>query len=364
MTSPLRVLLNASAVPRQPAGAGIYTLELARALAQWRDVEVTVAAPGIEVEGTRRVLSPRNGPLVRSLWEQTRMPRLLREVDVYHGAHFSVPLRAGVGRVATVHDLTFYRLPRRYAAHRRWYYRGLAQLSRRADRVIVPSGVVASDVVRFLGYPPERIRVVPEAARSGLCRAGEPEVAALCSRLGVEPGYLLCLGTAEPGKRAVDAIRAIALLRTSGEPHQLVLAGNEGRLSDVLRREAARLGVEHNVRFVGYVAETDLAALYTGALALVFPSLYEGFGLPPLEALACGTPVIATKRPAMTEVLADGALFVPAHDPKAIAAQVARLAADAAWREEWSQRGKDVHQHYSWTRAAEETVEVYREVAR
>lgn len=363
MAGRIRVLLNASAVPRQPAGAGIYTIELARALAKRDDVDLTVTTP-VEVTGreAQTVLSPRRGPLVRSLWEQVRLPRLVSGIDVYHGAHFSLPLRAEVGRVVTVHDLTFYRLPKRYRADRRWYYRSLAQMARRADRVIVPSGAVASDVVRYLRYPSERIRVVPEAARYDLAPAAEDAVAALCARLKVEPGYLLCVGTAEPGKRAVDAVRALAVLRERGVRMQLVLAGNEGPLSRALRREAGRLGVAEDVRFAGYVPDSELAALYTGALALVFPSLYEGFGLPPLEAMACGTPAIVANAPAMSEVLEGGAIFVPLRDPRAIADAAERLARDAGWREEWRQRGHAVERAYSWERAASETVEVYREV--
>jgi len=366
MAGPIRVLLNASAIPRQPAGAGIYTIELARALAQRSDLDLAVAAPWDVTEGNgRAILSPRRGPLARSLWEQARVPQLLSDgFDVYHGAHFALPLRANAPCVATVHDLTFYRLPKRYRADRRWYYRALAQLARRADRVIVPSTGVAGDVVRYLQYPSERVRVIPEAARSGLGPAPGEAVAAVCARLGVEPGYLLCVGTAEPGKRAVDAVRALAVLRGRGLRMQLVLAGNEGPLSAALRREAERLGVGEDVRFAGYVPDNELAALYTGALALVFPSLYEGFGLPPLEAMTCGTPVVAANAPAMAEVLPGGAIFVPLRDPGAIADAVERLSRDREWREEWRQRGCEVARRYSWERAARETVEVYREVVR
>ncbi|MGE5596211.1 MAG: glycosyltransferase family 4 protein [Hyphomicrobiales bacterium] len=365
MPQALRVFLNGSAVPRRPAGAGVYTLELARALAAREDIDLVVALPGMTLREARTVTSPKRGPLFRSLWEQVRMPRLLAEseLDLYHGAHFSVPLRTRLPRVTTVHDLTFYRLPHRYRTHRRWYYRSLAQLARRADRVIVPSRAVAGDVVRHLGYPPERIRVVPEAPRSGFERAAPPEVATLCKGLGVEPGYLLCVGTAEPGKRAVDAIRALQVLREKGERFQLVIAGNDGPLSEPLEREARRLGVGDDVRFAGYIADEELSALYSGALALVFPSLYEGFGLPPLEAMACGTPVISARAPAMDDVLRDAALFVPLRDPAAIACAVLALRDDAASAAEYRERGYELVRELTWEHAAELTAEVYREVA-
>jgi len=355
-------LLNATAVPGRPAGAGIYTLELAAALRRCSDIELLVASPDYDAD----IVSPAGSAIERSAWEQLRLSRIMAAagIDVYHGAHFAVPVGAGIPCIATVHDLTFYRLPRRYSLHRRLYYRALAETSRRATRIMVPSKAVAADVVRFLNYPLERVRVISEAPRSGLSRAPEAAVAGVCGRLRVERPYLLCVGTAEPGKRAVDAVRAIAVMQVPGPTVQLVLAGNEGPLSKALRREAARLGVAGRVRFVGYVGDADLAALYTGATALVFPSLYEGFGLPPLEAMACGTPVIASRAPAMNEVLGQAAIFVPLRDPDSIAREASRLLATSAERSEWSARGREHAAHFAWTRTAEETAVLYHEVLR
>jgi len=357
------VVYNASALPRRPAGAGIYTRELAAALADRDDVELVVAAPEwAEFGACERVPSPAGGALRRSAWEQMGMRRMLRSADVYHGTHMATPAATSTPTVATVHDLTFYRIPRRYSFAHRWYYRALAQTAARADRIIVPSAAVATDVVRYLGYAPERIRVIAEAARESFRPAPADDVERVRQKLGIEREYVLCVGTAEPGKRAVDAIRAMALLDDM-PGLGLVLAGNPGRLSEPLRREAARLGVSGRVRFLGYVEDHDLGPLVGGALALVFPSLYEGFGLPPLEAMACGTPVIATTAPAMNEVLGEAALFVGLRDPEGIARCVRRLR-DAAERREWSARGIEHAQRFSWRTAAEETVGVYREVAR
>jgi len=362
----LRVLFNASAVPPRPAGAGVYALELAAALARRDDVDLTVASARQAPAGASILPSPAGGPLSAALWEQARLPMLMRqaEFDVYHGAHFAVPLAARIPCVATVHDLTFYRLPARYSPGRRAYYRLLAQTAKTADWLIVPSRAVAGDAVRYLGYSPAKMRVVHEAARTGLAPAADDEVDALRRRLGIERPYLLCVGTAEPGKRAVDAVRALTLLKGEGRDISLVLAGNEGPLSMALGGEARRLGVEDRVVFAGYVPDTELAALYTGAVALVFPSLYEGFGLPPLEAMACGTPVIATDRPAMNEVLDEAAIFVPLRDPAAICREASRLIESESWRTEWAHRGRECAAGYGWERAAAETMDVYREVAR
>lgn len=359
----LRVFLNASSLPEQPAGAGVYTLELAAALAAHPDVEVVTAAPR-SVTGAEHLAVPAGGPARRFAWELRSLGDAVEQswADVYHGTHFYTPRRLPLPRVATIHDLTFFRLPGRYGFAHRQYYRLIARTARWADRVIVPSRAVATDARRYLGLAPERIRVIAEAPRGGLRRAPDDEVMALRRRLGLEQPYLLCLGTAEPGKRAVDAVRALPYLRDRHPEVVLALAGNPGHLSGALASEAERLGVTASVKFLGYVPDEDLAALYSGAEALVFPSLFEGFGLPPLEAMACGTPVIASNAPAMDDVLAGGAIFVPLRNPAAIAEAACALLDDPQRRTEAAARGLELAARYSWTRVAEETVGVYREL--
>lgn len=361
MASPaLKVLYNASAVPQRRAGAGVYTLELGAALAARGTLDLDVLSSRDTGFG-HWLRTPRSTPR-RLAWEELSLARsaVLRDADVYHGPHFFVP-RSGRPSVATVHDLTFFRIPRRYSASRRAYYRHLAHTARRANRIVVPSSAVATDAVRYLGYPPEQIRVIAEAPRSGLAPADASEVARFRQEHRLDGPYFACLGTAEAGKRAVDAIRALPLLRERCPEVTLVLAGNHGPLSAALEREAARMGVSDAVRFTGYLPETDLPALLTGAVALIFPSLYEGFGLPPLEALACGTPVIASDAPAMNEVLREGVLFVPLRDPGAIARAAVTLL-EPSRRDELGARGREFVAKFSWARAAEETESVYREL--
>ena len=358
---PLRVFYNASALPPRPAGAGIYTLELGRALAAREDTSLTVAAPRQVDFGEWRPSPP--GRARRLAWELAGLGRALRQsrADVYHGPHFVTP-RTSIPTVATVHDLTFFRRPRRYGFTRLAYYRGIARSARRADRLIVPSAAVARDAVRYLGYDPSKIRVIAEAPRAGLCPATGGEVERFRDLHGLGSPYLACLGTAEPGKRAVDAIRALPAVLERAPGVLLALAGNAGKLTAALQHEAERLKVAGSVRFLGYLPDEELAAFLTGAETLVFPSLYEGFGLPPLEAMACGTPAIATDAPAMREVLRGAATFVPVGDPAAIAREVVKLLAAPALRAERSAAAREFAARFSWTRAAEETADVYREL--
>lgn len=357
----LQVLYNASAVPERRAGAGVYTLELGRALDARPGLELAVLSARDTGFG-RQVRTPAQTAR-RIAWEELSLGRsgALDDVDVYHGPHFFVP-RSSVPSVATVHDLTFFRIPRRYGWAHCLYYRRLARTAARADRIIVPSAAVAGDCVRYLGYAPERIRVIAEAPRAGLGPANAAEVAGVRRRHGIEGPYFACLGTAEPGKRAVDAIRAMPAVLEARPGAVLAVAGNPGALSGALGREVERLGLGTSVRFLGYLPDEDLAAFLSGAVALIFPSLYEGFGLPPLEALACGTPVIASDAPAMNAVLGAGTLFVPPRDPVAIARAALGLL-QGGQRVELAAEGRAFAATFSWQRAAEETESVYREVA-
>lgn len=364
MTGPVRVFLNASSLPARPAGAGVYALQLAAALADRPGVELIVAAPR-PPPGLATVPVPGRSAASRAAWELTRLGRAIREsrAHVYHGVHFYTPRRAPVPRVATIHDLTFFRIPRRYSAARRRYYRAIARTAREAERVIVPSGAVAADVVRFLDYPAARVRVIPEAPRTGLAPASLEAVTEFRTRSGLDGRYFVCLGTAEPGKRAVDAVRALPAISRQHAGVLLALAGNPGPLSAALMREAARLGVAGQVRPLGYIPDAGLAPLLTGAEALIFPSLYEGFGLPPLEAMACGTPVIASRAPAMDAVLDGAAAFVPLRDPAAIAREATLLLSDPSHRARLSEAGRVHAARFTWDGAAALTEEVYREVA-
>ncbi|GIW18459.1 MAG: glycosyl transferase family 1 [Tepidiforma sp.] len=364
MPNVLRVALDASALPARPAGAGVYMLELAAALAARPSLEVTAFAPR-PLPGCCHRPVPAGSPARRFAWQLRSLGPAVAGSGAHllHGLHFYTPRRLPVPAVTTIHDLTFFRIPRRYPPSRRWYYRLIAHTARFAGRVIVPSSAVAQDAVRYLGLPAERIRVIPEAPRAGLRAADPARVAAARAKyaLGDAP-YLLCLGTAEPGKRAVDALRALPAIRERHPGVLLALAGNPGPLLGPLQREAARLGVAEAVRWLGYVPDGDLPALLTGATALVFPSLFEGFGLPPLEAMACGTPVIAVEAPAMSEVLAGAALFVPLRSPAAIAAEASRLLADPAFRADLAHRALQHAARLSWANAADLTESVYREL--
>jgi glycosyltransferase involved in cell wall biosynthesis len=260
--------------------------------------------------------------------------------------------------VVTIHDITFDLLPRRYPPSRRLYMRAITRLGLlRAGRVIVPSAFVRDALAGRYGVAVERVRIVPEAAAPELARvADRARLDAVRARYGLPERVLLSLGTLEPGKNRETLFVALHELRRRGLPHMLAVAGGQGWLVE----HAAALGdqAEH-VRLLGYVPDADLAALYSLADVFLFPSWLEGFGLPPLEAMQCGTPVISSHRPAMPEVLGDAALYADPRDAFAWADAVERLTIDAALRDDLIARGHQRAARYSWARAARETLAVY-----
>lgn len=380
----MRIAFDATAMPRLMAGAAVYTYELARALAatdgeneyvifargaHFDDLPAMRPGPPTGRAGVRvlKVRAP-SRPL-RLLWEQTVLPWSARggrglRIDVLHSPHHTAPLvPCGCRRVVTIHDLTFLLLPERYPTTRRLYFQTMTRLSARvADAVIVPSEAVREDVLRILRLPPGRLFVIPEAAGPAFHPKDAVAIEAVRRRYGLEGPFLLSVGSLEPGKNRERLLQAFARLRARGLKHSLVVAGQRAWRYEGEAPLAQRLGLADSVRFLGHVPQADLPALYSAAEVFVFPSLYEGFGLPALEALACGTPVVASNVSALPEVVGDAALQVSPLDIGALAGAMERLLCDDHLRSDLRERGLARAAQFSWEKAARQTVEVYRRV--
>lgn len=367
----MRILLDTTTAPAQPAGAGRYAIELARALAQEGHGHEVIALDRWGHLQATHGLRVRHVPLrsrtQRACWEQAVLPGLARwlRADLLHSTHHSLPLLpTGCPTVVTVHDLNPWLLPNRYPPARRLYLRLSTILAvRRAEAVIVPSHAVAADARRLLRLSRARLHVVYEAAAARFRPQSTLAVAALRARLGLPPRYILSLGTLEPGKNRATLLRAFAIARRRGLPQELVIAGQPGWLQAGLLHTVERLGLGGSVHFSGYVPDADLPALYAGAELFAFPSLAEGFGLPPLEAMACGTPVLASNAASLPEVLGAAALYTPARDAAALAAAIERILCDEQLRQELKQLGLAQAARYSWQQAARETLAVYAAAA-
>ncbi|MBI5947770.1 MAG: glycosyltransferase family 4 protein [Chloroflexi bacterium] len=362
MPTEIRAFVNACTTGTYLTGIPAYAREIAAALARRHDTTVHFASREEQPEGTLPVRPPLKH---RQLWTQFQVPRLMRSMDanVYLGTEYSAPVFTRLPRVVMVHDLAHRTMPKLYTRGGLLHVRMLFETLKRADRLLVPTAAVAGDVVRYLGFPAGRVHVVPEAPRTGFGPVSPESVAATSERLGIARPYLLGVGVLNRHKRTIDAIRALALLRDRGCDVELVLAGpTETGLLEHYHRASGRLGVAEAVRFLGHVPDDDLAALYAGAVALVFPSIMEGFGIPPLEAMACGAPVIAADIPVLRENLEGAALLVPPRNPAAIAGAAMTLLTSASAREEWVGRGRERATQFSWDRAAAQTADVFRQL--
>ena len=281
--------------------------------------------------------------------------------DLFHAVDHVGPALAPFPSVVTVHDLAFWRYPPTHSPASRRYYAAAARTLPRADAIICVSASVRADLLRALPLRPERVRVVHNGLDARF--APQPDPAAIHSRFSLPQPYVLAVGTIEERKNLTLLLEALALL---GRPDlHLALAGAEGWGAQAVRQAALRLGLTERVHWLGRVDDADLVPLYSSAAALAFPSRYEGFAFPPLEAMACGTPVVAVNTSSLPEVCGTGteaaADLVPS-DPAAFAAALARMLDDATHRATLIERGKRRAQRFTWRRCAEETRAVYRSV--
>jgi glycosyltransferase involved in cell wall biosynthesis len=287
-------------------------------------------------------------------------------VDLFHGVTgFELPRAPGGRLVTTVHDLIPFRFPRLVPWRHRWAVRVLLSGAlRRAARVIAVSEATRADLLARYRLPPDRVVVVPEAASPRFAAVSAAEVARVRARHGLEGPYVLFVGLLEPKKNVAGLLEAVARLRRDGTwgPTRLVVAGAVGWGVAALPEHAGRLGLDGVVRWLGAVDEADLPGLYGGAVCFAFPSLWEGFGLPALEAMAAGTPVVASRRGALPEITADAALLVEP-DAASVADGLGRMLADAGLRQRLRDRGLARARAFSWERTARETLAVYRAAA-
>jgi glycosyltransferase involved in cell wall biosynthesis len=304
------------------------------------------------------------------LWTHVRLSAEVtaHPPDVLFVPAHVLPLRHPARCVATVHDLGYLAYPEAHRpADRRYLDWSTAWNARRSSAVIADSEATKADLVRAYGIEPNKVRVIYLGADPDLAPVRDPEaLAAARARCGIGERYLLYVGTLQPRKNLARLIEAFGAVAGDGALRavQLVLAGKQGWLYDDLYAQVMRAGLEGRVIFPGYVADEHLAALMSGALAFVFPSLYEGFGMPVLEAQACGAAVMTSNNSSLPEVAGDAALLVDPHDVDAIAEGLRRLVTDDALRAELVRRGFENVKRFSWEKCARETLAVLESVAR
>jgi glycosyltransferase involved in cell wall biosynthesis len=370
----MRIALDAIPLAGPKTGIGHYTDSLAEWLARNnQDHQYELLSP-FDFAFDARNGKPENLSKcffpVRSVfrkWWLVGLPAMLQisPVDLFHGTNYCIPVFAPCPTVVTIHDMSIYAHPTTHKSiNVRRGKRRMPIMARRSSMIIAPSECTKQEIIKYLGTRPEKIRVIYEAAREIM----EPLPLSACmdvlEKHKIRRPYILYVGTIEPRKNLLTLIRAYdELLKSSPHRPQLVLCGGRGWLDDGVFKLVEDLGLQHQVRFTGYVEDIDLPALYSAAAVFVYPSLYEGFGLPPLEAMACGTPVITSNSSSLPEVVAKAGLM---HDPdtyRALTECIVRLFDDVSTYDHFKHAGLEQASHFSWERVARETQVVYDELA-
>jgi alpha-1,3-rhamnosyl/mannosyltransferase len=369
----VRIVLDGRTISDHFPGIGRYTFNLAGALAQALppgDELLVLHQPG--QTNTRFDLAAlASHPSLRlvptgvpnfALREQWQMPALLRRLgaNVYHSPYYWMPYRAGCPTLVTLHDLIPMRCPCDYSAGARLVFAVAIRLAlRAARRVISVSRATAVDLQQLLHVAPERLVMIPEAP-DPMFRPQPPEAVALVrSRYGLPTDYALYFGSNKPHKNLPRLVRAYNHLEASSDLPPLVIGGHWDERFPAARRVAEVSGAGDRVVFIGPVAQSALPALYSGARLFVFPAVYEGFGLPPLEAMACGVPVVCSDTSSLPEVVGDAALTFDPLNEAAITTALARGLNDVALRVDLRARGLARAALFTWTRAAQLTLDVY-----
>jgi glycosyltransferase involved in cell wall biosynthesis len=352
-----------------PGGIGTYVWELFPALVEEdRSLDVVPFRstwrhdpPRMWLLASQPVVVPASIRTLYPSWDllgRPALPASLADATIVHATNPAAvpPVGPDQRLVVTVHDLAFQRLPELFPSKWRWLYRaGLRAAVKRADAILVPSQNTADDLVTTTSIQPSRVHVTPLAPS---LVATNQDPAETLERLGVPQPYVLSVGTLEPRKNLVRLVRAYRQVAPD-VPHALVLAGAPGWRAEALEAELARSGPGTIVR-TGTVSSEDLDVLYRGADVFAYPSLYEGFGLPVVEAMGRGVPTLASNTSSLPEVAGDAALLVDPTDVSEIAEGLARLLTDAPLADDLRQRGLQRAATFTWAATARATLDVYR----
>jgi len=290
--------------------------------------------------------------------------RLLPGAQLYHATeHLLMPLRH-VPTVLTTHDLIFRLFPQHHKRLNYWYLNAAMPVyCRRASAIIAVSQATKGDLVRLYGLDPAKIRVVYEAAAPHFVPASPAQIAQMRALYGLPDHYLLHVGTIEPRKNLSRLLQAVHQLRVAGEDVRLVVVGSKGWLYQDFFRRLEELELGDAVHLPGYVPDAHLLAIYSGARLVAVPSLYEGFGLPVLEAMACGAPVVCSHASSLPEVGGAASTYFDPTDVTAIAEAILGVWRDEALRQTMREEGLARAARFSWERASQETLAVYNETA-
>jgi glycosyltransferase involved in cell wall biosynthesis len=367
--------MDLSAAAHERAGLGRYAAALASAiLAQGAPLTAFVndpreshLRPPLSELRTFTTRLPRRRWRLRAAVSYFGAPALDRTfpgVGLFHATEHLLPKLTRARSVFTLHDTAYLLFPEYHLPRNRIYLRAMMpRFLRRADRIIAVSENTRRDALRLYPIDPEKIEVIPEGVEARFRPdVGGDVISHIRRRYALPERFLLSVGTIEPRKNLSTLVEAYAALRSRHPEVGLVIAGSRGWLYDRFFEQLRSLGLEDHVVFTGYVPEEDIPALLNAAEVFAFPSEFEGFGLPPLEAMACGIPVVCSNAASLPEVVGDAGLLLPPRDVRGWVTALDRLLDDGQLRADLSARGLARARLFSWDTAASRTLEIYRSV--
>jgi len=376
----LRIGINARYLQRHITGIERYTMELIKSMSEIDDIdrfmlffnkhekvpEIT-KSPNFE-----NYVSPFPTKMVfmRILWEELILYREIKKkkIDVFHGPSFVVPFfkPKRCKYVNTIHDLSWFYYPESFTFFNRLFFKlFLPRSIKNSDIVIADSRSTKKDIIKFFHAEPAKIKVVYLGIDEDFSKSAENGVnEGILRKYKIPKEYILSIGSLLPRKNVVNMIKAFNGLKKKGLKEKLVIIGREAWLYEQIFSVIKDLGIEEEVIFTGYVGDKDLPYLYSMAKLLLFPSLYEGFGLPILEAMACGCPVITSNVSSMPEVAGDATVLIDPKSVKEITAAMDSIINDRKLRSKLIKRGYEQAKKFSWKKTAEETLDIYNKVSR
>lgn len=371
----MRIAIDYTSAARQRAGIGRYTRSLIRALAaQDTSSQYALYVPGNAqyLQDTRNF--PKNFRVTRAplperymvaLWQRAQIPLPVEwftgAADIFYSPDFVLPPTRAKKKILTIHDLSFKRIPETAVPTLKWYLEGaVPRAIERADLILADSDATRNDLIELFHTPAERVQTLYSGYDAMFRRiTDENEGARVRAQYQLHKPFILHVGTIEPRKNLVRLIEAFSRLPQRNEL-ELVIAGGRGWMYDEIYAAPEKFGVRASVRFLGFTPDAALPALYSLAELVTYPSLYEGFGLPVLEAMACGAAVVASNNSSIPEVAGDAAVLIAARDTEALASAMERVLEDAALRASLQQKSLKQAGRFSWEKSAQQLKAAFR----
>ena len=368
----MRVGMDVTALPLQLFGAGNYIANLTQTLIRTdpendyfifsKPEQAELFVGGARAKVVRPGLPTR---VHRIVWEQTLFPLLVRRyrLDVLHSPHYTTPVVASCARVVTFHDMTFFLHPEAHLLYKTVFFRAMIPVSaRRADAVIAISQNTRKDILRLFPINPAKVFTIPYGIASMFHPRLKDDQRQVLGKYGLPAEFVLYVGNLEPRKNLPMLLCAFAKLVQRGLPHTLVLVGSRGWMDDEIFATLRDLNLGQRVLLPGFIPQVDLPALYSAASVFVYVSRYEGFGLPVLEAMACGAPVITSNVASMPEIAGTASILIDPSSEAELADAMLQVLTDNELRLRLSHEGVNRSRSFSWERAAQETIAVYEHV--